>query len=103
MKIRHVLPTAVVGLAVLLLGVSGASLREAVIDRGNAEAFLGVNRTAELLLEAAGAWAFERGMTNGTDTGSAATDVLGAAFELSRQSSTLNDEIDRFLVGIRAA
>src|SRR3954468_8613348 len=66
MKIRHILPTAVVGLAVLLLGASGTSLREAVIDRGTAAAFLEVNRTAELLLDAAGAWAIERGMTNGS-------------------------------------
>src|SRR5437868_9051348 len=66
MKIRHVLPTAVVALAVLLLGTSGTSLREAVTERGTAEAFLEVNRTAELLLDVAGAWAIERGMTNGS-------------------------------------
>jgi methyl-accepting chemotaxis protein len=41
--------------------------------------------------------------TAANEAGSAATDVLGAASELSKQSSALNDEVERFLVGIRAA
>ncbi|MCW2237362.1 methyl-accepting chemotaxis protein [Azospirillum canadense] len=38
-----------------------------------------------------------------TQTGSAATQVLGAAGELSRQSENLRAEVERFLAGIRAA
>jgi methyl-accepting chemotaxis protein len=38
-----------------------------------------------------------------SETGSAATGVLGAASELSKQSVALSNEVDRFLVGIRAA
>jgi methyl-accepting chemotaxis protein len=66
MKIRYVLPAAVLGLTVLLLGSSGSTLRDAVADRAAADAFLEINRTAELLLDVAGTWAIERGMTNGS-------------------------------------
>ena len=38
-----------------------------------------------------------------TQTGSAATQVRGAAGELSRQSEILRTEVERFLAGIRAA
>ncbi|PWC34282.1 methyl-accepting chemotaxis protein [Azospirillum sp. TSO35-2] len=38
-----------------------------------------------------------------TQTGSAATQVLGAAGELSRQSEMMRSEVERFLDGIRAA
>ena len=38
-----------------------------------------------------------------TQTGSAATQVLGAAGELSRQSEMMKTEVERFLTGIRAA
>jgi methyl-accepting chemotaxis protein len=38
-----------------------------------------------------------------TDTGSAASQVLSAAGELSKQSETLRGEVDRFLATIRAA
>ena len=38
-----------------------------------------------------------------TQTGSAATQVLGAAGELSRQSEMMKSEVERFLDGIRAA
>ncbi len=38
-----------------------------------------------------------------TQTGSAATQVLGAAGELSRQSEMMKSEVERFLHGIRAA
>jgi methyl-accepting chemotaxis protein len=38
-----------------------------------------------------------------TQTGRAATQVLGAAGELSRQSELLKVEVERFLAGIRAA
>jgi methyl-accepting chemotaxis protein len=44
------------------------------------------------------------GVTTGiASTGSAATEMLGSAAELARQSSTLRDEVDRFLAHIRAA
>ncbi|WP_223677809.1 methyl-accepting chemotaxis protein [Azospirillum agricola] len=38
-----------------------------------------------------------------TQTGSAATQMLGAAGELSRQSEMMKGEVERFLAGIRAA
>ena len=37
------------------------------------------------------------------ETGAAASQVLGAASELSRQSEHLNTEVDRFLATVRAA
>jgi methyl-accepting chemotaxis protein len=44
------------------------------------------------------------GVTSGiASTGAAATEMLGSAAELARQSSTLRDEVDRFLAHIRAA
>jgi methyl-accepting chemotaxis protein len=38
-----------------------------------------------------------------TDTGSAATQVLGAAGELSKQAETLRRDVDEFLATVRAA
>jgi methyl-accepting chemotaxis protein len=38
-----------------------------------------------------------------TETGTASTHVLGAAQELARHSEDLNEEVDGFLSGIRAA
>jgi methyl-accepting chemotaxis protein len=44
------------------------------------------------------------GVTNAaSETGNAATGVLGAAADLAKQSSALSAEVERFLVGIRAA
>jgi methyl-accepting chemotaxis protein len=40
--------------------------------------------------------------TAANETGTAASGVLGAAAELSKQSAALSDQVDRFLVGIRA-
>jgi methyl-accepting chemotaxis protein len=37
------------------------------------------------------------------DTGAAATQLLGAAGELSRQAETLRHDVDGFLAGVRAA
>jgi hypothetical protein len=37
------------------------------------------------------------------DTGAAASQVLEAARELGRQSVTLNQEVDEFLAGVKAA
>src|SRR5260221_1328270 len=66
MKIRYVLPACVLALTVLVLGSSGSALREAVASRSAADAFLEINRTAELLLDVASTWAIERGATNGS-------------------------------------
>jgi methyl-accepting chemotaxis protein len=41
--------------------------------------------------------------TAANETGTAATDVLGAASALSEQSAALSDQVEQFLVGIRAA
>ena len=38
-----------------------------------------------------------------TSTGAAATQVLGAASDLSRQSEALTHEVDQFLAGVKAA
>ena len=44
------------------------------------------------------------GVTSGiASTGAAASEMLGSAAELARQSSTLRQEVDRFLAHIRAA
>jgi methyl-accepting chemotaxis protein len=37
------------------------------------------------------------------DTGAAASQVLGSAGELAKQSETLRREVDKFLAGVRAA
>jgi methyl-accepting chemotaxis protein len=64
MKIRIALPLVVSALAVLLLAVAGQSAFEAVGRRAEAEAFVKVNATAQLMLTSAGEWAIERGLTN---------------------------------------
>ncbi|MCG2641511.1 MULTISPECIES: methyl-accepting chemotaxis protein [Bradyrhizobium] len=53
--------------ALVLLGVGSASLIafHAIGKRQDADAFLKVNRAAQLLLQSAGQWAIERGLTNG--------------------------------------
>jgi methyl-accepting chemotaxis protein len=64
MKIRLALPIVVSALALLLLAVAGESAFEAVGRRTEAEAFVKINATAQLLLTSAGEWAIERGLTN---------------------------------------
>lgn len=64
MKIRLILPVTVLMLVLLLLGVSGTAVYEAMSQRSEANAFVEVNETAALLLKSSGEWAVERGMSN---------------------------------------
>ncbi len=65
LRIGTALPAIIA--ALVLLGVGSATLIafQAVDKRREADAFLKVNRAAQLLLQSAGQWAIERGLTNG--------------------------------------
>ncbi|TYO63063.1 HAMP domain-containing protein [Bradyrhizobium hipponense] len=63
-RIGTILPTIIATLVLLGLVSAGFIAYEAIIKRQESEAFLRVNRAAQLLLRSAGHWAIERGMTN---------------------------------------
>jgi hypothetical protein len=64
LKIRTMLPAIVSALALLLVVSAGLAAYDAMGRRQDAEAFVAVNRTSQFLLQSAGQWAIERGMTN---------------------------------------
>ena len=64
LKIRTVLPLIISSLALLLVVSAGFTAYDAMGRRQDTEAFLKVNQTSQLLLQSAGQWAIERGMTN---------------------------------------
>src|SRR6266568_7419382 len=64
LKIRTMLPVIVSALALLLVVSTGLAVYDAMDKRQEAEAFLDVNQISQLLLQSAGQWAVERGMTN---------------------------------------
>jgi len=64
LRIGTVLPTIIAALVLLGVASAGFMAYDAIIKRQEAEAFLKVNRIAELLLRSAGQWAIERGLTN---------------------------------------
>src|SRR5690242_21888912 len=63
-NIRNLLVAAVSLLALFGVGISGYVLRSASVERAMAADAASVNETADMLLEAAGQWARERGATN---------------------------------------
>jgi methyl-accepting chemotaxis protein len=63
-RIATVLPTIIAALVLLGVASAGFIAYDAINKRQEAEAFLKVNRIAELLLLSAGQWAVERGLTN---------------------------------------
>ena len=63
-RIGTVLPAIITALALLGLASAGFIAYQAIIKRQESEAFLKVNRVAQLLLRSAGQWAIERGLTN---------------------------------------
>ncbi|MCK1728645.1 methyl-accepting chemotaxis protein [Bradyrhizobium sp. 142] len=63
-RIGTILPTIIATLVLLGLVSAGFIAYEAISKRQESEAFLRVNRAAQLLLRSAGHWAIERGMTN---------------------------------------
>ena len=63
-SIRNLLVAAVALLALFGIGLSGYVLRNASLERATASDAASVNETADMLLEAAGQWARERGTTN---------------------------------------
>jgi methyl-accepting chemotaxis protein len=64
LKIRTVLPLIVSALALMAVVAAGLSARNAMLRRWDSEAFLKINQLSQLLLESAGQWAVERGLTN---------------------------------------
>jgi methyl-accepting chemotaxis protein len=64
LKIRTVLPLIISSLALLLVVSAGFTAYDAMGRRQDTQAFLKVNQTSQLLLQSAGQWAIERGMTN---------------------------------------
>ena len=64
LKIRTVLPLIVSALALMAVVAAGLSARTAMLRRWDSEAFLKINQLSQLLLESAGQWAVERGLTN---------------------------------------
>src|SRR5689334_1185264 len=63
-SIRNLLVAAVALLALFGISLSGYVLWHASLDRATAADAASVNETADVLLEAAGQWARERGATN---------------------------------------
>ncbi|MDH2343731.1 methyl-accepting chemotaxis protein [Bradyrhizobium sp. SSUT77] len=63
-RIGTILPTIITALVLLGLASAGFVAYQAIVKRQESEAFLKVNRAAQLLLRSAGQWAVERGMTN---------------------------------------
>ena len=64
LKIRTILPLIISALALLLVVSAGFTAYDAMVRRQDAQAFLKVNQISQLLLQSAGQWAIERGMTN---------------------------------------
>uniref|UniRef100_E6VQF9 Histidine kinase HAMP region domain protein n=1 Tax=Rhodopseudomonas palustris (strain DX-1) TaxID=652103 RepID=E6VQF9_RHOPX len=64
LKIRVLLPLIVVTLAATAMTLAGFEARDAVVRRHQSEAFVEVNRISQLLLQSAGRWALERGLSN---------------------------------------
>ncbi|WP_298878554.1 methyl-accepting chemotaxis protein [uncultured Bradyrhizobium sp.] len=65
LRIGTVLPAIIAALVVLGVGSAGLIAFEAIGKRREADAFLKTNHAAQLLLQSAGQWAIERGLTNG--------------------------------------
>ena len=63
-RIGTILPAIITALVLLGLASAGFVAYQAIVKRQESEAFLKVNRAAQLLLRSAGQWAVERGMTN---------------------------------------
>jgi methyl-accepting chemotaxis protein len=64
LRIGTVLPLIISGLALMLVVSTGFAAYDAIGRRQDAQAFLKVNQVSQLLLQSAGQWAIERGMTN---------------------------------------
>jgi methyl-accepting chemotaxis protein len=64
LRIGAVLPLIISALATMALVSAGGAAYEAFGRRQDAEAFLKVNQISQLLLQSAGQWAVERGLTN---------------------------------------
>jgi methyl-accepting chemotaxis protein len=64
LRIRTILPLIISALALLLVVSAGLTAYDAMGRRQDSQAFLKVNRISQLLLQSAGQWAIERGMTN---------------------------------------
>ena len=64
LRIGTVLPLIISALALMLVVSTGFSAYDAIGRRQDAQAFLKVNQISQLLLQSAGQWAIERGMTN---------------------------------------
>ncbi|WP_314952432.1 methyl-accepting chemotaxis protein [Bradyrhizobium cosmicum] len=63
-RIGTILPAIIAALVLLGLASAGFVAYQAIVKRQESQAFLKVNRAAQLLLRSAGHWAIERGMTN---------------------------------------
>jgi methyl-accepting chemotaxis protein len=63
-RIGTILPAIITALALLGVASAGLVAFQATSKRQEADAFLKVNRVAQLLLYSAGQWAIERGLTN---------------------------------------
>jgi methyl-accepting chemotaxis protein len=64
LRIRTILPLIISALALLLVVSAGLTAYDAMGRRQDSQAFLKVNQISQLLLQSAGQWAIERGMTN---------------------------------------
>jgi methyl-accepting chemotaxis protein len=64
LRIATVLPLIISALALMLVVCAGLTAYDAMGRRQDAQAFLKVNQISQLLLQSAGQWAIERGMTN---------------------------------------
>jgi methyl-accepting chemotaxis protein len=64
LRIGTVLPLIISALTLMGVATAGLSAYQAYGRRQDAEAFLKVNQISQLLLQSAGQWAVERGMTN---------------------------------------
>jgi len=64
LKIRTILPLIISALAIMAVASAGFAAYEAYVRRQDAEAFLKINQISQRLLQSAGQWAVERGMTN---------------------------------------
>ena len=64
LKIRTILPLIISALAIMAVASAGFAAYDAYGRRQDAEAFLKINQISQRLLQSAGQWAVERGMTN---------------------------------------
>ena len=64
LKIRTILPLIISALAIMAVASAGFAAYDAFVRRQESEAFLEVNQISQRLLQSAGQWAVERGMTN---------------------------------------